>query len=173
MKTLILYLSRDGQTQKIAEKLAEQIPHHTAVHSLREPISVQQLEAFDTIVIGASIRYGHFDPLLERFIDQHLTLLQQKKSAFFSVNLTARKPNRNTPETNTYTRKLLARIAWQPNLCEVFAGALLYPQYRWFDRLMIQFIMKITQGETDTSKTVEYTDWQKVAEFAQKIAQKP
>lgn len=31
---------------------------------------------------------------------------------------------------------------------------------------MIQFIMRITGGETDTSKEVEYTDWQKVEAFA-------
>lgn len=171
MKTVIFYLTRDGQTQKIAEHIAQQFSNETTVLSLREHhhISTEELAKFDTIVIGASIRYGHFDPLLEQFIAKHSDLLNQKKSAFFGVNLTARKANRNTPETNTYTRKLLARIAWKPTLVEVFAGALRYPRYRWFDRVMIRFIMKITGGETDTSKEYEYTDWQKVAEFAKKL----
>jgi menaquinone-dependent protoporphyrinogen oxidase len=34
---------------------------------------------------------------------------------------------------------------------------------------MIQLIMRMTGGETDTSKEVEYTDWQQVAKFAQRI----
>jgi menaquinone-dependent protoporphyrinogen IX oxidase len=42
----------------------------------------------------------------------------------------------------------------------VFAGALRYPRYRWYDRFMIRLIMKMTGGETDTSKEVVYTDWQ-------------
>ncbi len=32
---------------------------------------------------------------------------------------------------------------------------------------MIQLIMSLTQGETDTSKEVEYTDWNKVNIFCQ------
>ncbi|AUI66981.1 MULTISPECIES: menaquinone-dependent protoporphyrinogen IX dehydrogenase [Glaesserella] len=171
MKTAILYLTRDGQTKKIAEKIATELDGETVLISLREQPqpSAEQLAQYDRIVIGASIRYGHFDPILEQFIRQHYGLLNQKKSAFFSVNLTARKANRNTPESNVYTRKLLSRIQWQPNLVEVIAGALFYPRYTFFDRVMIRFIMFITKGDTDTSKEYEYTDWQKVSRFAENI----
>lgn len=171
MRLLILYLTRDGQTRKIAEQLAQDSGAETTLLSLRDHPNLTEadLDLFDTIVIGASIRYGHFDPLLEQFIARNHAVLNRKKSAFFSVNLTARKANRNTPQTNTYTRKLLAKIAWQPDVAEVFAGALFYPRYGWFDRTMIRFIMKITGGETDTRKEVEYTDWQKVRQFAHQI----
>lgn len=171
MKTAILYLTRDGQTKKIAEYIAQTLNDDTTLISLRDipQPSAEQLERFDCIIIGASIRYGHFDPILEQFIQQHYALLNQKKSAFFSVNLTARKANRNTPETNVYTRKLLSRIQWKPKLVEVIAGALFYPRYTFFDRVMIRFIMKITKGDTDTSKEYEYTDWQKVSQFAEQI----
>jgi menaquinone-dependent protoporphyrinogen oxidase len=43
----------------------------------------------------------------------------------------------------------------------VFAGALRYPRYRWYDRFMIRLIMKMTGGETDTRKEVVYTDWRR------------
>lgn len=173
MKTAIFYLTRDGQTQKIAEYIAQHLTaDQTTVLSLREhnKMTSEALAEFDNIVIGASIRYGHFDPILEQFISRHNSLLNLKRSAFFSVNLTARKGNRNTPESNTYTRKLLQRIQWQPTIVEVFAGALLYPRYRWFDRIMIRFIMQITGGETDTRFEYEYTDWDKVKNFAKRLA---
>lgn len=170
MKTAILYLTRDGQTKKIAERIAANLTDCT-LFDLRDQavISAANFENFDQMIIGASIRYGHFDPLLEQFIANHAPLLNTKTSAFFSVNLTARKANRNTPESNTYTRKLLARIAWQPTFVEVFAGALFYPRYGWFDRMMIRFIMHITKGDTDTSREYEYTDWQQVERFAKKF----
>lgn len=38
---------------------------------------------------------------------------------------------------------------------------------------MIQLIMRMTGGETDTSKEVEYTDWNKVSVFAQDFVQLP
>lgn len=172
MKTIILYLTTDGQTKKISEKLAEHLDNCTLV-SLRDPNALQQvnLAEYEQIVIGAAIRYGYFDSLLYKFIKQHCDILNSKRSAFFGVNLTARKPNRNTPQTNTYTRKFLAKIDWKPTLTAVFAGALLYPRYGFFDRTMIRFIMKITGGETDTSREYELTDWEKVAEFGEKLAQ--
>lgn len=36
--------------------------------------------------------------------------------------------------------------------------------------MMIRLIMKMTGGETDTSKEVVYTDWQQVTSFAGDIA---
>lgn len=35
---------------------------------------------------------------------------------------------------------------------------------------MIKLIMKMSGGETDTSKEVVYTDWEQVANFAREIA---
>ena len=97
--------------------------------------------------------------------------LQALPSAFFSVNLVARKPEKRSPQTNSYTRKFLLRSPWHPDTSAVFAGALRYPRYGWFDRFMIRLIMKMTGGETDTSKEVVYTDWEQVAGFAKEIAQ--
>ncbi|MEG9490929.1 menaquinone-dependent protoporphyrinogen IX dehydrogenase [Mannheimia indoligenes] len=171
MKTLILYFTTDGQTKKIAERLADSITHDVELISLKDQAVDfgEKIANADQIVIGASIRYGHFNPLVYQFVEQHYVVLNQKKTAFYGVNLTARKENRNTPETNTYIRKFLAKIKWQPTQVEVFAGALFYPRYNLFDRVMIRFIMKITKGETDTSKEYEYTDWQKVESFGEKL----
>lgn len=165
MKTIILYSSRDGQTQKIANFIAEKLDGDVEVRSILDTFSLDA----DRIIIGASIRYGHFDKALYKFIEKHTALLNAKPTAFFGVNLTARKEGKNTPETNVYVRKFLARIQWRPTLTAVLAGALFYPRYNWFDRMMIQFIMKITGGETDPTKEIEYTDWEKVTEFAEKL----
>ncbi|WP_249963365.1 menaquinone-dependent protoporphyrinogen IX dehydrogenase [Histophilus somni] len=168
MKTLILYLSREGQTKKIAEYIGTKF-EKSAVQSLLDFSS--DLATFDRIIIGASVRYGHFDQRLYQFLQKNTALLQQKESSFFGVNLTARKENKNTPETNVYVRKFLQRIRWKPKYVGVFAGALFYPRYSWFDRMMIRLIMKITGGETDVSKEIEYTDWEKVDDFVLKIRQ--
>ncbi|MDU8925524.1 menaquinone-dependent protoporphyrinogen IX dehydrogenase [Pasteurellaceae bacterium LIM206] len=166
MKTLILYSSRDGQTKKIARFIAEKIAENVEVRSIFDNVNWQD---FDRIVIGASIRYGHFDRRLYKTLKNNTALLQQKDTAFFGVNLTARKAGKDTPETNVYVKKFLRRIIWKPDIAAVFAGALFYPRYNLFDRLMIQLIMKMTGGETDPTTEKEYTDWQKVSEFAEKL----
>ncbi|KAA8997257.1 menaquinone-dependent protoporphyrinogen IX dehydrogenase [Affinibrenneria salicis] len=167
MKGLILYSSREGQTRAIASRIAG-----TLAETLEcDVVDLHQadgcdLSRYERVLIGASIRYGHFDPVLDKFIQRRLAELSRMPAAFFSVNLTARKPEKRTPETNAYTRKFLQRSPWRPALCGVFAGALRYPRYRWFDRIMIQLIMHMTGGETDSSKEVEYTDWRQVDAFA-------
>ncbi|AUG98511.1 menaquinone-dependent protoporphyrinogen IX dehydrogenase [Pectobacteriaceae bacterium CE70] len=172
MKALILFSSRDGQTRSIASYIAT-ILKGTLECDVVNILNTHEVDIgkYDQIMIGASIRYGHFHPSLKKFIHQHLSLLQQKPSAFFSVNLTARKPEKRSLQTNAYTRKFLLRSPWQPDLGAVFAGALRYPNYRWFDRVMIQLIMHMTGGETDSTKEIEYTDWEQVARFAQEFGQ--
>ncbi|MFZ4834986.1 menaquinone-dependent protoporphyrinogen IX dehydrogenase [Rouxiella sp. Mn2063] len=168
MKVLVIYSSRDGQTHAIASYIASCLKEtdDCDVIDLQHANTVN-LANYDKVMIGASIRYGHFNPLLDKFIKTHLATLNTLPSAFFSVNLTARKPEKRTPQTNAYTRKFLLGSPWQPTLCGVFAGALRYPRYRWLDKVMIKLIMRMTGGETDTSKEVEYTDWEQVKQFAE------
>lgn len=62
MKTLILFSTRDGQTREIASYLASELKELgiradvANVHRIEEP----QWENYDRVVIGASIRYGHY-----------------------------------------------------------------------------------------------------------------
>jgi menaquinone-dependent protoporphyrinogen oxidase len=164
---LILYSSVDGHTIKICHRLKQVIEennHQVTVLSIEDYRWVD-LPSFDQIVIGASIRYGRHRQSVYDFIDRHLSLLESKANAFFSVNIVARKPEKNQPETNPYLRKFLRQIAWRPDQLAVFAGRLDYPKYRFIDRQMIRLIMWITKGPTDPATVVEFTDWLKVEEF--------
>jgi len=174
MKALVLFSSRDGQTREIASYIANLLKKEGEcdVFNLHH-IGEIDWKQYDRVLIGASIRYGHFQPQVDKFVKQNLESLQQRVSGFFSVNLTARKPDKRTPQTNAYTRKFLLQSPWVPDCCAVFAGALRYPRYGAFDRVMIKLIMRMTGGETDTSKEVEYTDWQQVARFAHEFAELP
>ena len=174
MKALVLFSSRDGQTREIASCIGRllKIEGECDVVNLHQ-VGEINWQQYDRVLIGASIRYGHFQPQVAKFVQQYQSELQQRVSGFFSVNLTARKPEKRTPQTNAYTRKFLLQSPWQPDCCAVFAGALRYPRYRLFDRVMIQLIMRMTGGETDSSKEVEYTDWQQVERFAHEFAEFP
>lgn len=173
MKTLILFSSRDGQTREIAANIATELQDKGVEAQLCNLHRAEDVNwsDYDKVVIGASIRYGHFHPALTAFVEKHADALNARPSAFFSVNLVARKPEKRSPQTNSYTRKFLLASAWHPDICTVFAGALRYPRYTWYDRFMIRLIMKMTGGETDTSKEVVYTNWQDVKVFAHDIAQ--
>ena len=127
------------------------------------------LNDFETIVIGASIRYGKHKPEVYKFIKDNLGILDVKKNAFFSVNVVARKPEKNTPDTNPYMQKFLELSKWSPKNLSVFAGKIDYPQYKFVDKQMIRFIMWMTKGPTDINGTFEFTDWKKVESFAKEL----
>lgn len=170
---LILYSTVDGQTRKICQRLQEVIQQADRKVTLL-PIgdaADTELEAFDKIVIGASIRYGKHNPEVSDFIARHQPLLERRPNAFFSVNLVARKPGRDQPETNPYLQRFLERISWKPRQLAVFAGRLDYPSYGFLDRIVIRLIMRITGGPTDPTAVVEYTDWQKVEAFGRSLAE--
>jgi hypothetical protein len=72
-----------------------------------------------------------------------------RPAAFFTVNLVARKPNRNTPDTNPYLKKFLQHPAGSRRLVAVFAGKLNYARYGFLDTQMIRLIMWLTKGPTE------------------------
>lgn len=171
-RIVILYSTVDGQTLKIAKRMQRRLEatdNHVVLASLDEPMKAE-LEDFDAIVLGASIRYGKFRPNVMAFVNQYQGLLARKHSGFFCVNLVARKPEKNTPQTNAYMQKFLKESPWQPKYLGVFAGSLNYSQLRFFDKHIIRFIMWMTKGPTDFSTNQEFTDWGKVEAFADNIS---
>ena len=164
---LIIYSTTDGHTREICRRLCqvvEQSGHQVTLISIDDEADVD-LESFDKIILGASIRYGKHHRKVYEFIKRNGQLLDSKANAFFSVNVVARKPEKNQPETNPYLKKFLKQISWHPKELAVFAGKIDYRKYRFRDRQMIRLIMWMTKGPTDPDTVVEFTDWKQVDTF--------
>lgn len=168
-KILLLYASVDGQTLKICNRLRNQLQQQNTVDLIAIDDFDGDMTPYDKICIGASIRYGVHNKKIIDFINTKKKQLDALKTAFFSVNLVARKPEKNTADTNPYVLKFFKTIHWKPTLVEVFAGKLDYQKYPFFDRIMIQFIMWMTKGPTDPNTEIEYTDWEKVRDFGERL----
>jgi len=170
-KSVIIYSSVDGQTLKICKKFIEEFKHlDQEVDLFSIDDFTENLNNYDKIIIGASIRYGVHNKSIIDFINTNKKVLDTKKTVFFSVNLVARKAEKNTAETNPYVVKFFKTIDWKPTIVEVFAGKLDYQKYPFFDRIMIQFIMWMTKGPTDSKSKIEYTNWDKVSQFGKQIS---
>jgi menaquinone-dependent protoporphyrinogen oxidase len=170
--TLIAYSTVDGHTLKICGRLKrvlEGLGHRVALLDISN-VSSLDVASFDQVVVGASIRYGMHRPDLYRFIKTNREALDRRPSAFFSVNIVARKAGKDTIESNPYVRAFRRKTTWAPRELGVFAGRLDYPRYGFIDRQIIRLIMWLTHGPTDPTACIEFTDWQSVERFAHRVS---
>jgi len=170
--TLVVYATTDGQTRKISERIATVLRDNGVDGTLIDIGQAKNVDLTDCdcLIAGASVRYGKHDPRMARFLENNRATIERIPNAFFSVNLIARKPDKRNLEGNKYLRKFLDEIAFEPNHLEIIAGRLDYPAYKFLDRVMIQVIMKMTGGPSDGKSIVEYTDWDQVDRFAERMA---
>ena len=167
-QNLIIYSSTDGQTIKICKRIMSIIGDSKIV-SIDEAKN-ENLSKYEKVIVGASIRYGKHKPELYEYISENCDHLIDINASFFSVNVVARKPEKNTPLTNPYVQKFLSISKWHPSLIGVFPGKIDYPRYGVLDKFMIRLIMWITKGPTDTKNVYEFTNWDDVDSFAKKIS---
>ncbi|MGY5850106.1 menaquinone-dependent protoporphyrinogen IX dehydrogenase [Salegentibacter sp. F14] len=172
-KVGIIYSGVDGQTKKISEALLYQLQRlqvDVILYSIEN--FHEKVMDFDLLIIGAGVRYGKHNVQVRRFVLNHKESLNKVTTAFFSVNLVARKKDKNSSSTNPYLINFLKEVNWKPDMLAVFAGRLDYRLYSFLDRIMIKLIMKFTNGPTRNDTAIEYTDWERVRSFGKLVLMK-
>jgi menaquinone-dependent protoporphyrinogen oxidase len=174
-RILLLYASVEGQTLLIAERMAHVLREksHT-VDMLPADADPARLDpaAYDGVIIGASIHYGHHPAYLRKLIPRLGSALTSRPNAFFSVSLSAGGPRPKPAAAQRYIDKFLRKTGWQPQLVASMAGAVRYSLYGPIKRRVMIVFVGLGGGETDTSRDYEYTDWNAVERFAGEFAQR-
>lgn len=175
MRVLILFASVDGQTERIARRIASRLEergHAATVKRDHEPGLTQALETHDAAIVGAGIRFGHHSPHLIALARDFRGTLAALPNAFFSVSLSAGGPGARPANAVGYVEDFTRATGWAPQSVATFAGALRYSSYNPFIRFLMKLIVGAAGGETDTSGDYEYTDWAAVDRYAQDFAQR-
>lgn len=85
MKTAIIYISKHGTTEKIAELIKSKLkPEQTQIFNLKTTRSIK-LVNYDTVIIGGSIHIGSIPKKLRQFIANNMTVLLKKRIALYMV----------------------------------------------------------------------------------------
>jgi menaquinone-dependent protoporphyrinogen oxidase len=169
-RILILHATIEGHTARVAARIAQHLRDRGhAVESIRAdsaPVG-PDLAGFDAVIVGASVHYGRHPDHLRALVRRHLAALASRRSAFFSVSLSAR----NKPRAaQCYLQTFLRQVGWQPQQTATFAGALPYSKYAPWKRLLMIAFVALAGGDTDASRDYEYTDWDAVDRFADGLA---
>lgn len=169
---LVLYATKEGQTGRIAERIAMELSgagHSVELRAAGDAAPLPDVGAFDAVIVGAAVHYGHHPACFGRALRQQLAALSSRPSAFFSVSLSAGGPGANRAAAARYMRQFLRAVGWQPAYSAAFGGALRYSVYRGWKRFLVRLFVRVAGGDTDTSRDYEYTDWSALSEFANRF----
>ena len=176
MHVLIVYGSKEGQTAKIAEYIAQIIRSQglqASAYSGKEIRADFSTDAFDAAIVGGSIHMENYPGYLREFVKNHRDWLNKVPSAFFTVCMAIQSQNANEREEGRYYgERFIKTTRWHPTLIETFAGAVKYTQYNFITRFIMKRIAKREGGSTDTTHDHEYTDWDAVARFTNLYVEK-
>ena len=170
MKFLLLYATREGQTEKVAERLAAhltELGHEVALRNAAGPKgdSAPGPEPFDRLVFGASMHAGGLEKELRSYLTEHAEQIRERPRALFVVLLSAATEAADARATALADarRKVDAQLAVPFDDVEFIAGALRYSRYPRPLRWLMRRIAAQAGTITTTDRDYEFTDFSRVA----------
>lgn len=177
-KALIVYASTEGQTAKVAHHVADVARgqgYDVEVHTAEEAVegAAPSPGTFDVVFAGGSLHEGRHQRSLRRFLREHASELASTTTGLFSLSLAAASDDAEERKgAEQCIDALVKETGFTPTARASVAGALRYTQYSWLKRFLMKRISAAHGGETDTSRDVEYTDWNAVTDFAEGVLAK-
>lgn len=171
----VFYATNEGQTRRIAERIADQIRKH-GLDSRAVPIISEEASHIDWtrvrgVALGASLHLQRHQAEAAAFARVHHQALSAIPSLFVSVSLAAASTRAAEVEA---ARRLAERFAtdtgWTPSRIASVAGRLAYTQYNWLVRFFMRRIAAKEGGSLDTTRDHEYTNWEQVEWLADELA---
>lgn len=145
MKTLVLYDSRHGFTEKCVGLLAGELPPGTDLWPLRQTPGTPQWAQYDVVVFGGPVYFGRWSPRLAGFLKRHLEALTDGRLvlAAFVVSLSPR-----AAALKYFAKGLPPALKGRLGQVSCFGGGITWRELAWWERLLLKRIHRI---ETDAS----------------------
>lgn len=85
-RILIAYASRTGVTAEYAQILAQASAFAADSVQVLKMQDVRDLDGFDAVILGSSVRFGQWLPEAQKFVESHQAALAQRPTALFTVH---------------------------------------------------------------------------------------
>lgn len=169
-RILIAFHTTEGQTEKIADRIAEVLRGDGMSVDVDTADSAPAPDDYDGVVIGGSIHAGRYASALSDYVKANVAALNAMPSALFQVSLTSANPDeQHTMAAHRMTQEMLDDTGFDPDLVAMLAGAVVYTKYGWIKRRIMKAIVAAEGGDTDATHDHEYTDWDAVEHFARDV----
>jgi menaquinone-dependent protoporphyrinogen oxidase len=167
----VFYATTEGQTRRIAERLATRLYGH-GFDSRAIDVTSAEAAGLDWTrvcgaIVGASLHAGRHQKTADRFVRANLAHLNAVPTAFVSVSLSAAsKKGDEVKAAEKLAREFPPARGWKPATVASIAGRLAYLEYNFFTRMVMKWIARSEGAPTDTSRDYALTDWDEVDKLA-------
>ena len=171
MRVLILFGTNEGHTHKIARFLSDRLSgqgHEVTMADARDlPVDLSPA-CHDLVIVAARVHAGASPRAVLGFVRRRREALQRMPTAFISVSMAAARHRPGDAEREAqYVDQFIAETGWMPRHIYHAAGARLYTKHNALTRWILGLV---DRHRDDTSCDHEFTDWEKLAAFADEVA---
>lgn len=182
MKAAILFATREGQTRRIAERIAADMRTAGAAVDVIDLKATRQIDlsTYDSVCVASSVHLGKHERAAVQFATKRRRELERLSASLVSVSLSEagvedlKRPDDARAQSAADVQRVIAgfvnETGWHPMRVFPVAGALVYTRYNWLLRWVMKQIARKAGGPTDTSRDHELTDWAAVDRFAVTLA---
>jgi menaquinone-dependent protoporphyrinogen oxidase len=167
VRALIVYGTTEGQTRKVAERIAARIRelgHEPHLYDSTTLLDAPSISTFAGIIVAASVHQRVHQEPVTAFATAHRDELNAKPTAFVSVSLSAAlEPDH--AEAQEYVDRFVAETGWRPKRTITLAGALRNSEYDYFKQQIVKYIVLKDRNRIDTGRDYEFTDWRALSDF--------
>ncbi len=167
---LITYSSGYGATKEVAEEIGNVLQNHKNFNVTAKSIhDCEDIEQFDAIVLGSSVRADRPLANARDFFSTHRYALTQKKLALFVVSITASTPHGVDVAKNEYVTQLHDRYPWlSPVSIAAFGGKVDFDKLNPVMKSLVRNVMK--EKGVDGNGSFDARNWDDIRAWAKQLA---
>lgn len=161
MKVLIVFETVEGQTQKIAEFVNQQMSaagHEVFLLNTQLRSAPVALNEYDQIVLAAPVHERRHPKSFETFISTNQKELAKIKTLLLSVSLKAAFPE-GQEEAQDYLTEMKMRTSFSPTQEVLVPGAVRTESYGYFESQVLSNVVLGARKVDLVDGAREFTDW--------------
>lgn len=161
MNILVLYSTTEGQTKKVAGRIAaisREAGHEAVLRDMASDQPTPPLGSFDAVICAASVHQGYHQVSAIDFVSAYASELNERLSAFVSISLSAAVPE-GEEEARRYVAEFSKKTGWKPAKILLVGGALHPAKYDYFEQEVVKNLLRQKGVADDMMSDYECTDW--------------
>jgi menaquinone-dependent protoporphyrinogen oxidase len=159
-EVLVTYATRAGSTAEVADAIALRLCELGYEADVRVVSAVNNVDSYQSIILGSAIRHGAWLPEMLRFIEQHRNKLASVPTGLFTLHIQALDDSNKSKQTRKKYVQAVHELR-QPQAEAFFAGKVDHATLSFFERMAVK-IVKSPVGDK--------RDWAQIKNWADTIA---